>query len=188
MITFLKGSILRVRGGFSKGDYVNFWWVELPRINSSTDKGNNMATNSEGYATKIILLCGPLRIIFFKGIKKFRLETFSEDLMFGWLLNEWPKEMQSNLCVQPLVCLQPVTSNHLSKKAERQILFSRPHHRCWGSLSCEWPLPVGNCWILAWGGYKMKLQEILINKAHFDFLRDAEKLWNNNLHQSSKGS
>lgn len=68
MITFLKGSILRVRGGVSKGDYVNFWWVELPRINSSRDKGNNVATNSEGYATKIILLSGPLRIIFFKGI------------------------------------------------------------------------------------------------------------------------
>ena len=146
MITFLKGSILRVReGGFSKGDYVNFWWVELPRINSSRDKGNNMATVSEGYATKIILLCGPLRINFFKGIIYFCLETFSEDLMVGWLLNEWLKEMQSNLRVQPLVCLQPVTSNYLSKKAKRQILFSRPRHRCWGSPSCDWLLPVGNC-------------------------------------------
>ena len=77
-----------------------------------------MATNSEGYATKIILLCGPLRIVFFKGLIEFRLETFSEDLMFVWLLTEWPKEKQSNLCVQPLVCLQPVTSNHLSKKAK----------------------------------------------------------------------
>lgn len=98
MITFLKGSILRVRGGFSKGDYVNFWWVELPRINSSRDKGNNMATNSEGYATKIILLCGPLRIIFFTGIN-----IISPGNIFWrphvWLVIEW---MAKRDAVKPL--------------------------------------------------------------------------------------
>ena len=149
-----------------------------------------MATNSEGYATKIILLCGPLRIVFFKGINR-----ISPGNIF-WrphvcLVIEWMAERDA---VKPLCTFScMLTACHKQPPIQksqnlRQILFSRPHHHCWGSLSCEWPLPVGNCWILAWGGYKMKLQEILINKAHFDFLRDAEKLWNNNLHKSSKGS
>lgn len=106
----------------------------------------------------------------------------------GWLVIEWMAERDA---VKP-----PCTTSCMLTACHKQLPIQKSQKTnsvfqatspllgitlLWVTTPCGQLLNFG-----IWGGYKMKVKELLINKAHFDFLRDAEKLWNNNLLQSSK--